>query len=430
MRILITNFRLAERTASELFVRDVARLLHAGGVGVAVFATRTGELGDDLRKEGIEVSAHPAIHSFKPDLIHGQGNLETMAALLAHPGVPAVFLSSGCRGWREQPPSHPRLLRYLGTTQAVRTWLQRERRISPEKVAALPDLVSVSSTGEARRVPVKPGTALFCDHVPGAGREESLLRRACGELGIVLDTISGLAGAGSARLADRFLRYDLVFARGKEVLEALAAGCGVVPVSDGSFGELVTVDNFDRLSAADFSERRPLKAETFLAAELVAEIEAWDWCKLSSLAGKVRELHGGAAVRNRLLDIYGAVLAEAASQRMSSRSEMPVLADWLIEMAGQHHELDLRALELQQQASVMNTDRKRLNSGTEALLAQLEAEKEKVRLARRLLQDGSVFHQRLKRRIEEGWREIDTECGGSQNRNGARSRKASVDLIG
>ena len=55
MKVLITNFRLAARTGTELYVRDLA----------AVAST--------------------------PDVIHGQQKRETMVAMLHFPEAPAVY---------------------------------------------------------------------------------------------------------------------------------------------------------------------------------------------------------------------------------------------------------------------------------------------------------------------------------------------------
>lgn len=430
LNILITSFRLAERTASELFVRNLARLLCDGGGTVAVFTPCIGPLGDELRKEGIEVSDHPSAVSFQPDLIHGQGNLEAMAAILAHPGIPAVFLSHGGESWREQPPSHPRIRRYIGLTAATRNWLQRERGIAPDKVAALPQLIEPPSPSEIRKTPVKPATAIFCDLLPASGREELLLRRACEELHIRFEKASSLPSKSSVTSPAVLSRYDLVFASGKVALDALAAGCGVLPVGEGSFGDLVTMNNFEKLSARDFSGRRAIQPESILLAELVAEIESWDWCRLSGLASRVRKLHGEEALRERLREIYSAVLAEGASETADCRTELPEIADWILELAGQRHQLDLGYLELNQRASILRTEQERFDSQTRELSGQLEVEKEKVRFARRQLQEGNVLHQRLRTRIEEGWREIESRNGTEQSQSGETNRKSTVDLSG
>lgn len=430
VKVLITHFRLAERTSSELFVRDVASLLHSGGHEVAVFASRLGGLGEELRREGIAVADHPFAGSFRPDMIHGQGSLEAMIAILAHPGVPAVFLTQGGGAWRDEPPLHPRIFRYLATTVGARAFLQRERNLPPGRVSDLPELVDTRGVGEPKRVPIRPVTALYCDSLSGVAREGSMLGRACLELGIRLDTLSDLAGRTTGRVEDLLPRYDLVFASGRTVLQALAAGCGVVPVSQGSFGDLITVENWEKGVQSDFAMRRPVKGESVLAAEMVAEIdEAWDWPLLSPLAERVRGRHGESAVRERLTAIYQEVLTEAAmaGRGGGEESELPAVAHWLLDLAGRHHQLDVGYLELQQKASFLRSDRQRMDGQSQALASQLEVEREKLRLVRRLLQGGGMMHHGLKRRIEEGWREIEEREGGVL---GGLEGEALVDLSG
>lgn len=406
MKVLITHFRLAEQTASERLVCDLALLLHAGGATVAVFATQVGPLADMLQKSGIPVAGHPWIGSFQPDLIHGHGNLETLTAMLGHPGVPAVFYSPGSAGWREHAPLHPRIRRYLTGSAAGKAWLLRERGIAPDRIAILPEWVDFSALGRPpRRVPPKPHTALFAD--PSEGREERLARQACEELGIHFETLSSLAGKSSLRPGELFPRYDLVFARGKPLLEALAAGCAAIPVSPGRIGELVTIRNFPARVTRGDGDEPEIKPDSMRLAELVTEIETWNWSDLAPVAEKVREFHGSAAVLSQLTENYRLALAHTEAPSGPESTERTWTANWLLELARQQADLDSGSLELRQRISALRFEQTQRDGQAQDLRAQLEVEKEKVRFARRLLQDGSVLQAGLKRRIEEGWREIE-----------------------
>ena len=52
MDILITNFRMAERTASEVYAADLARLLSDGFNRIAILAPEKGRLALELESEG------------------------------------------------------------------------------------------------------------------------------------------------------------------------------------------------------------------------------------------------------------------------------------------------------------------------------------------------------------------------------------------
>lgn len=426
VKVLITHFRLAEQTASERLVCDLALLLQAGGATVAVFTTQAGPLADLLQKSGIPVAGHPWIGSFQPDLIHGHGNLETLTAMLGHPDVPAVFFSPGSAGWREHAPLHPRIHRYLTGSAAGKAWLVRERGVAPDRIAILPEWVDFSALGPPRRVPPKPRTALFAD--PAEGREERLARQACEELGIHFETISSLAGKSSLRPGELYPRYDLVFARGKSLLEALAAGCAAIPVSPGRIGELVTVRNFPAMATRGDGEGPEIKPDSIRLAELVTEIETWNWSELAPVAEKVREYHGSAAVLSQLTEIHRRALAHTKAQSGPDSTERTWTAGWLLELAQQQAYLDSGSLELRQRISALRLEQTQRDGQAQDLRAQLEIEKEKVRFARRLLQDGTVLQAGLKRRIEEGWREIETGRGRLRSLAGEPQPESLADL--
>lgn len=106
MKVLITNFRVAARTGTELYVRDLAvRLLERGHTPV-VYSPVLGELARELRRESVPVVNDLAAVAAPPDIIHGQQKRETMVALLHFAGVPGVYF---CHDWFSPSSSaHPR----------------------------------------------------------------------------------------------------------------------------------------------------------------------------------------------------------------------------------------------------------------------------------------------------------------------------------
>lgn len=427
MKVLITNSRLAEQTGSERLVRDLALLLQAGGITPAVYVSEPGPLAKILQDGGIPVVDHPLAGSFQPDLIHGYGNLETIVALLAHPGVPAVFSSAGTGLWQQQAPLHPRICRYLASNPAGRARLTQARGIAPERIAVLPEAMDFSALGPPRQVPVKPRTALFAD--PGLGREEHLARKACQELDIQFDSLSNLSGKSSLRPGDLFPLVDLVFAQDGLLLEALASGCGAIPVSQGYIGELVTVRNFPAASAPVGGERPTGPSESIQLAELVAEIDNWDWSAIAPLAHKVRERHGPEAVHQRLRKIYHGAIAENEARLDRNADESAWTANWLLEFARQQGRLDSGHLELRQRAASLREERNAWDAQSRDLQSQLAVEKEKVRFARRLLQDGTVLNAGLRRRMEEGWLEIEARPAALRAGSGTAESEPPTHLI-
>lgn len=404
VKILITNFRLAERTVSEVTTRHLAFALRGLGHDVCVFASKTGPLGDELGALGIPVVAHPGDCPFKPDLIHGQYNLETIAALLSFPDRPALYLSFGTRQWREHPPTHPRILRYLAFSNSGRDWLA-EAGIPRAVTRLLPAFVDMDRFPNVRRLPEVPARALVYDRSSGQGRSLDDLRQACQRCQIQLDLVGDLAGLSPTRPEVLLPEYDLVFASGHAAIEALASGCAVIPTRDGRCGRLVNSMNFEALRDENFVPAWP----GLTGDALVNELENWDWRHLAPVARRVREELHVSTVAAGLVRIYEEVLAADAERRNNARGEFPDLTDWLIQLADQHHLVDSGFLAIQHRASTLQSVREESESRTGELTRLLEMEKAKVRAARRLFKEGNLIHHGLWKRIESEWREIERQ---------------------
>ena len=113
MRVLIAGHSLDAIGGVQVYERDLASWLLARGHAPVVYGT---ELGDAARQ--LDARTIPVVDDLRTvtapiDVIHGDSALETMAALLHFPGVPAVFV---CHGWESigrSTPRFPRILRYV-----------------------------------------------------------------------------------------------------------------------------------------------------------------------------------------------------------------------------------------------------------------------------------------------------------------------------
>ena len=103
MRVLITNRTLATRTGTELYVRDLAFALADRGHAPIVYTPQPGEIAEEIRARTIAVTDDLLTIAGTPDIIHGHHGLETLAALLAFPGVPAIAVCHSWIGWSDAP---------------------------------------------------------------------------------------------------------------------------------------------------------------------------------------------------------------------------------------------------------------------------------------------------------------------------------------
>lgn len=308
MRILITNNTLNARMGTEMYVRDLALRLRALGHEPAAWSTGLGEVADELRSNGVPVTDDLARLPFQPEIIHGQHHLDTMTALLALPGVPAVYFCHGAVPWEEIPPVFPRIYRYVAVDQACWERVVNECQIDAAKTVTLLNFVDLERFQLRPPLPEKPRRALVFSNYARKNEALEIIRAACASQGIALDVVGAGAGNTTAAPEKILSQYDLVFAKGRSALEALAVGCAVIVWGTNGCGPLVTTGEFERLRAFNFGYRtttQPLTRK--FVSEQLARYDAADATAVS------RKLRAQADMRDtvdQIVRLYETVLAE------------------------------------------------------------------------------------------------------------------------
>ncbi len=267
--MLLTNWALVNRGGSELYTRDLALGLLRRGQHPAVWAPTLGPVAEVIRAAGAEVIEDLSADVAAPDLIHGQHHDETLAALARFPDRPGLFVQNGAVPWQEQAPIHPRLLRYIGGDELCRERLAGEG-ITPDRMTVIGNAVDLERFTPRDPLPANPGRALVLSNTAHEHGFAATVREACERRGLHLD----VAGSGVGRpLADpehHLGDYDIVFAKARVALEALAVGCAVVVIDEPGLAGLVTSANLEEWLPWNFGGHlltRPAKVE-LISAEL------------------------------------------------------------------------------------------------------------------------------------------------------------------
>src|SRR5262249_12358471 len=104
-------------------------------------------------------------------------------------------------------------------------------------------------------LPSRPQRALVFSNYAAESNYLGTVRAACERAGIVLDVIGSASGRSCPRPGEVLGDYDLVFAKGRCALEAMAVGAAVVLCDVNGCGPLVTAANFDELRRLNFGRR-------------------------------------------------------------------------------------------------------------------------------------------------------------------------------
>jgi glycosyltransferase involved in cell wall biosynthesis len=308
LRILITNNTLAHRCGSELYVRDIAIALLRRGHRPVAYSRTLGSVADDLRLATVPVVDDLSQLGEPPDVIHGHHNLETMTALLHFPATPAVFVCHGSLPWEEAPPPSPRIIRYIAVDEACRDRLVFQHGITPGRIELVPNFVDLERFRPRPPLPQRPQRALVFSNHASDGTTLPAIRAACEAESIDVD----VAGSGSGRVLDRpedvLGNYDLVFARARAALEAMAVGTAVITCDFPGLGGFVTVERFDEWRRLNFGLRclrRPLEVDA-----IRGEIQAYDPSNAAAVSQRVRREAGLDTAIERIVRIYLQVVEE------------------------------------------------------------------------------------------------------------------------
>lgn len=332
MRVLITNLQLWPRTGTVLYVRDLALGLIRRGLTPAVHSLAIGPIRDELDAAGVRVVSDPRDVPWTPDVIHGHHAALVRLAIRAHPGVPVLTVCHDHTSPHDGALRHPAVRRHF----AVSALCVRRRLgegVPADAVEWLPNFVDLERFRPRAPLPVRPRRALVFSNYASEATHLPPIRAACERLGLQLDVV----GLGVGRPADApealLPQYDVVFAKARAALEAMAVGTAVVLCDFGGVGPLVRSTSFLELQRLNFGFEAltgPLTADA--VSRQLARYDAVDAARVRDMVGRHASLD---LALDRLQAAYAACVAEGATPHgtwrdrlAATRADLAIRAYW------------------------------------------------------------------------------------------------------
>ena len=305
--ILITNYILCGHTGTELYVRDLALELLRQGHSPAVYTSHQGKISEELSAAGITVTNSLKKLDFHPDIIHGHHRHETSSAILRFPDTPALYICHDHKYWLDIPPLHSHILRYFGVSNLCIERL-RNSGVADDKIGRIFNFVDLKRFKPRLPLPAKPQKALVFSNYAGSDTFLPVVADACRQAGLELDVIGKKVGNLVERPEEILGEYDIVFAKAKAAMEAMAVGCAVVLCDFGGVGPMVTSENFASLRKLNFGFQALTESHTpENLLRSIARYEARDAEKVSIL---LRSCGGLDHAVTEMVDIYGQIIEE------------------------------------------------------------------------------------------------------------------------
>ena len=343
MHVLLTNFNLSMRAGTQLYVRDLALGLRARGHQPLVYAPLLGTVATELETAGIAVVDDLDKLQTPPDIIHGNQFIETISALLFFPRTPGVYF---CHSWQstvDLPPVFPRILRYVAVDGPCYQRLLAQG-IPKEKASVILNFVDLARFKPRGPLPPHLRRALIFSNYARAQEHLGPLRDACAREAIELDVIGEGVGHVESQPELRLTEYDLVFAKGRAALEAMAVGAAVILCDVWGLGPMVTTREFDSLRHLNFG-RKALQGRVEVEG-IRKELEHYDPRDAAEVSRRVRATASSDAAIAVILDLYEEAIAEyQATDNANTDDELRAAARYLRQIQAdfaQHTALTLR----------------------------------------------------------------------------------------
>jgi hypothetical protein len=327
LKILITNTCLDGYTGTEVVVRDLALELQRQGHSPMVYAPRLGLPADEIKSHGIEVTNDLQNLTAVPEVIHGHHHAQTIEALLHFSWAPAVFVCHSADAEIDEPFYFPRILRYVAVDSRCRARLERAPGIPAQRIEVMLNAVDLQRFKPGKALPARPRRALVFSNYASRHTHLPAIRRACRRAGLVFDIMGSLAGTAMANPETVLPHYDLVFAKARCALEAMAAGRAVVLCDFAGAGPMVSSQNFDRLRDLNFGAGtlvNPLREEY-----IVPEIERYDPQDAALVAERVSELAGLDIATLKWIRLYSDMVEEFQQSTPDREEELRTTAAYL-----------------------------------------------------------------------------------------------------
>ena len=297
--------------------------LLARGHQPVAHAPRLGPLAERLRDATVPVAADLDDLGAPPDVIHGQDNHVLLTALLRWPGVPAVRV---LHGWQDDRPiPFPGVRRFIAVDDTVRDRAIGEWALPPDALATVRNFADLRRFTPRPRLPDVPARALVFSNYASA--HLPVVRAACAARGLAVDAAGTSVNAAVDRPEERLGDYDVVFAKGRCAIEAMAVGAAVILCDASGLGPLVTSAAFDDLHRMNFGLRalsRPLAADG-----IAAELARYDAGDAGRVAARVRAVASLDDAVEQLIEHYEHAIACGATAPVEAAEQMHAASAYL-----------------------------------------------------------------------------------------------------
>jgi hypothetical protein len=313
MNVLITNIAISQYTGTETYVKELAIELINRGHSVEIFTFFVGELAKELIDKGINVTLNLKHLKLTPDIIHAHHNITTLKALSFFKNTPVIYFIHDRTYEFDYPIRHKNILQYIAVDFNCKERFCLENHFKEEDIEVVHNWANTDRFRLKEKINSHPKKALVFSNYLNENNIYPQIKEACFELGIDLDIIGFSSGNPCKNPEDILQKYDLVFAKAKAALEAMATGAAVIVCDYRGLGGMVTSSNMMHFRDFNFGMKLMTNAPT--KNNLIIEINKYNPSETIKVSEYIIKESDFFIVVTRLESIYSRVIMDFKNKK-------------------------------------------------------------------------------------------------------------------
>lgn len=313
MNILITNLAISGYTGTETYVKELAIELTNRGHFVEIFTLIRGELAQELIEKKINVTSNLKDLKSSPDIIHAHHNITTLKVLNYFKSTPAVYFIHDRTSVFDNPFQHENILKYVAVDFNCKERFCIENNFEDEDIDIVYNWANTSRFQLKKQINSHPKKALVFSNYLDKNNIYPEIKKACNELDIDLEIIGTSSGNPCLKPEEILHKYDLVFAKAKAAIEAMATGAAVIVCDYRGLGGMVTSSNMKHFR--DFNFGMKLMTNTPSKNNLIAEINKYNPSEIIKVSEFIIKESDFLSIVNSLEAIYSKLIIDFKNKK-------------------------------------------------------------------------------------------------------------------
>lgn len=313
MNVLITNIVIAEYTGTETYVKELAIELMNRGYSVEIFTLVKGVLAKELIEKGINVTSNLKQLKLIPDIIHAHHNIPALRVLSVFKFTPVVYFIHDRTSVFDNPFQHKNILKYVAVDYNCKERYYLENGFKEEDVEVVYNWANTNRFRLKQKINSHPKKALVFSNYLSENNIYPEIKEACVELGIELEIIGSSSGNPCLKPEEILQKYDLVFAKAKAAIEAMATGAAVIVCDYRGLGGMVTSSNMKHFR--DFNFGMKLMTNTPTKNHLIGEINKYDSSEIIKVSEYIIKESDFLSIVTRLEQIYSELILDFKNKK-------------------------------------------------------------------------------------------------------------------